>query len=194
MILYHYSVDSYKNGDKLFNDFKKQSRFAEPFLLALEKSEECFWSTFFSAMYFTRELCTLGIRKHENYVKDAVEGIFEYVRIQEFLENSVSRIGCVYYCENREMAISYLKADCIENGDFLPQQVKLLEVEVEDESICFYDQTFFNKAESIMERERELGKVIGLARRYYSLDRTDNPIIEVLSNGNNKILREIEIC
>ena len=83
MILYHYSVDSYKDGGELLNDFNKLRRFAEPFVFALEKGEDCFWSTFFSAMYYSRELCALGLRKRENYVKDSVEGVFEYVRRQK---------------------------------------------------------------------------------------------------------------
>ena len=37
MILYHYSVDSYQSGEKLINDFKKQYRFAEPFILSLQR-------------------------------------------------------------------------------------------------------------------------------------------------------------
>lgn len=193
MILYHYSVDSYQSGETLLSDFKKMYRFAEPFLLALEKGEECFWSTYFSAMSYSRELCALGLRKRENYLKDAIEGIFEYVRKQEFCDNSVSRIGCVYYCEKKEEAISYLKDDCIDSGEFTVQQVKLLEVEVENESVYRYDQSFFNQAEIIMETEKSLEKVFELARKYYSLDRTDTPMIEVLSAGKNRILREVAI-
>lgn len=193
MILYHYSVDSYQSGDTLYNDFNNLYRFAEPFLLALEKGEVCFWSTYFSAMSYSRELCALGLRKRENYVKDAIEGIFEYVRKHEFNGNSVSRIGCVYYCENQEEAIAYLKDDCLDSGDFTVQQVKLLEVEVADDSVYRYDQSFFNQAESIMETENALEKVIELARKYYSLERTDTPLIEVLSAGENRILREISI-
>jgi hypothetical protein len=193
MILYHYSVDSYQNGDMLFNDFKGQFRFAEPFLLALEKSEDCFWSTFFAVMSYSRELCALGLRKHENYLKDSVEAIFEYIRKNEFGGNSASRIECVYYCENREEAVAYLKADCIDNGDFTVQQVKLLEVEVADDSIYRYDQYFFNQAKEIMGTERNLKKIIALARNYYSMKRSEVPLIEVLSNGKNRILREISI-
>ena len=84
MILYHYSVDSYQDGGELINDFKKTFRFAEPFLLAIEKGENCFWSVYFAAMAYSRELCALGLRKHENYVKDAVEGIFEWIRRRQF--------------------------------------------------------------------------------------------------------------
>ena len=70
MILYHYSVNSYQSGDSLYNDYKNFYQFAEPFFLALQKGEECFWSTYFSAMYYSRELCTLGLRKYENYLKN----------------------------------------------------------------------------------------------------------------------------
>ncbi len=193
MILYHYSVDSYKHGDKLHNDFKKLHRFAEPFLLALEKGEICFWSTYFSAMSYSRELCALGLRKYENYTKDAAEGIFEYIRRREFGGHSVSRVGCVYYCESREEAIDYLKDDCLDSGDFSAEQVKLLEVEVADDSVYRYDQSFFNQAERIMEAERSLEKAFELARKYFSMERTDTPLIEILSAGENRILREIPI-
>lgn len=193
MILYHYSVDSYQNGDTLYNDFKKLYRFAEPFFLALEKGEDCFWSTYFSAMSYSRELCALGLRKRENYLKDAIEGIFEYIRQTEFHDNSVSRVGCVYYCETAEEAITYLRDDCIESGEFTVEQVKLLEVEVADDSVYQYDQSYFNQAEDIMEAERDLDKVKELARKYFSQERTEKPLIEILSDGENKILREIAL-
>ena len=193
MILYHYSVDSYQSGDSLYNDYKKLYRFAEPFLLALQKSAECFWSTYFSAMTYSRELCELGLRKRENYLKDAIEGIFEYVRQTEFGDDSVSRIGCVYYCETKEEAITYLNDDCIKSGEFTVAQVKLLEVEVQDDSVYRYDQSFYNQAECIMEMERDLSKVEELARKYFSQVKSENPLVEILSDGENKILREISL-
>ena len=39
MILYHYSVDSYRGGECLINDYKRGFRFAEPFLLALDAGD-----------------------------------------------------------------------------------------------------------------------------------------------------------
>ena len=193
MILCHYSVDSYKSGEKLFNDFKQQYRFAEPFILALQRNADCFWGTFFVAMAYSRELCALGLRKYENYTKDSVEGVFEYIRQKEFKDKSVSRIYCVYYCDQKEEAVAYLKNDCIDNGNFTLEQVKLLEVEVADESFYRYDQYFFNQAEMVMETVRGLNKVFDLARSYFSMDRSDNPIIEILSAGENKILRELPL-
>lgn len=193
MILYHYSVDSYNGDSYLINDYKNLYQYVEPFVLALEKGPECFWSTYFSTMSYSRELIALGLRKHENYIKDATEGVFEYVRQHEFLNNSVSRVKCVYYCDSAETAISYLKEDCINNGDFTLDKVKLLEVDVNDNSIYSYDQFFFNEAERIMENDRDLGKVIDLAREYFAEKRSNNPIIEFLSDGENEIIREIPI-
>jgi hypothetical protein len=66
-------------------------------------------------------------------------------------------------------------------------------VEVADDSIYRYDQCFFNQAKEIMGMERNLKKVIELARNYYSMKRSEVPLIEVLSNGENRILREIPI-
>jgi hypothetical protein len=44
-----------------------------------------------------------------------------------------------------------------------------------------------------MGMERDLKKVIALARNYYAMKRSEVPLIEVLSNGKNRVLREISI-
>ena len=193
MILYHYSVDSYKDAESLTNDYKKQYRLAEPYLLALEKGEDCFWSVYLSAMSYYRELCAMGLRKHENYIKDAVEALFEYVRINKFDGKPVSRIVCVYYCETKDEAMQYLKDDCIDNGDFTYDQVKLLEVEVDADRVYRYDQEFYNQAMDVMEESRDIKKVMSLAESYFAQDRSENPLIEVLSDGENKVIREIPL-
>jgi hypothetical protein len=44
-----------------------------------------------------------------------------------------------------------------------------------------------------MGTERNLKKIVALARNYYSMKRSEVPLIEVLSNGKNRILRETSI-
>ena len=193
MILYHYSVDSYRSGGELLNDFKNNYRFAEPFLLALERGGECFWSVYYAAMATSREVCALGLRKHENYVKDAAEAIFEWTRRHDFADCSASRIGCVYYCETAEEALAYLREDCIESGDFTYEQVKLLEVEVEESRVFRYDQSFYNRAVELLEQTRDLDAVIALAEAYFSGKRSDAPLIEILSDGKNRVVRELPL-
>lgn len=190
MKLYHYSVDSYRGAEHLTNDYKNNYQFAEPYILALRESREVFKAVFFAAMYMSREIKSLGLRKYENYLKDAVEGIFEYVKETEFPE-STSRLRCVYYCESVQEALSYVRDDCISDGLFSKEQVIILEVEVEDSSIRRYDQTYFNLASEAVEKN-DIDSVFAYARQYFSCRRSENPSIEIAADGNNMVLRKIE--
>lgn len=190
MKLYHYSVDSYKDGEKLINGYVDHYTFAEPFILALEKGMSVFMAVLFSTMYTSREIKDLKLRKYENYQKDAVEGIFEYVRQTEFKESSVSRLNCVYYCKTREEAIEYLKEDCLADGLFSKDRIKLLEVDVEDSRIRYYDQQYYNLSMDVIEKN-DIEAIIDNARSYYSEKRSYCPLIEIVSDGDNQIIKEI---
>lgn len=191
MRLFHYSVDSYKGGEALLNDYSKHYQFAEPYILALQKGRETFDSVFLSTMYLSREVYDLKLRKCLNYQKDAVEGIFEYVRQTEFPNESVSRLGCVYYCDTLEEAMAYMKDDCISNDLFTRDQIAILEVEVEDSRVRRYDQEYYNQAADAIEKN-DVDIVFELARSYFNENRTEHPLIEILSDGENHIVREIK--
>lgn len=190
MKLYHYSVDSYRDGESLINDYKNGYSYAEPFILALREGMDVFKTVYFSTMYMGRELIALKLRKYENYNKDAVEGIFEFVRETEFPEMP-SRIRCVYYCTSKEEMIAYANEDCIACGLFTKEQVKLLAVEVDAQRVREYDQAFYNNAMEEIEA-RNFDVVFDCARKYYSLKRTEKPLIEVVCDGKNKVLEELE--
>lgn len=190
MILYHYSVDSYNGAEHLINDYKNNYRFAEPYILALRKSREAFDAVFLSTMYMSREVNALGLRKYDNYRKDSVEGIFEYVRETEF-PDATSRLRCVYYCESEKEAMDYAKDDCIESGLFSKNQVALLKVEVEDSRISRYDQTFYNLALQVIENN-DVESVFEFARKYFSCQKSDEPLIEIVSDGDNRVLERIK--
>ena len=189
MKLYHYSVDSYQGAKHLTNDYKNNYQFAEPYILALRESREVFKAVFFATMYMSREVKALGLRKYENYQKDAVEGIFEYVRETEF-PNDTSRLRCVYYCESEQEALDYAQDDCFSNGLFTKEQVVLLEVEVEESRIRRYDQSFYNLASEAIERN-DIDSAFAYARLYFSCQRSNNPLIEVVADGDNRVLRSI---
>ena len=186
MKLYHYSVDSYQGAKHLTNDYKNSYPFAEPYILALRESREVFDAVFFATMYMSREVKALGLRKYENYQKDAVEGIFEYVRETEFSKDT-SRLRCVYYCENEQEAFAYAQEDCFADGLFTKDQVILLEVEVEDNSIRRYDQSYYNLALEAM-KEHKTDSVFTYARLYFSGQLSDNPLIEVVADGSSTSL------
>lgn len=189
MKLYHYSVDSYQGAKHLTNDYKNNYQFAEPYILALRESRDVFNAVFLATMYMSREIKALGLRKFENYQKDAVEGIFEYVRETEF-PNDTSRLRCVYYCESEQEALDYAQDDCFADGLFTKDQVVLLEVDVEDSSIRRYDQTFYNRALEAM-KDIKIDSIFTYARQYFSCQRSDKPLIEVVADGDNTVLREI---
>ena len=189
MKLYHYSVDSYKGAKHLTNDYKNNYQFAEPYILALRQSRATFDAVFFATMYMSREVKALDLRKYENFHKDAVEGIFEYVRETEF-PNDTSRLRCVYYCESRQEALDFAQDDCLSNGLFTKEQVVLLEVEVEESRIRRYDQSFYNLASEAIERN-DIDSVFSYARQYFSCQRSNNPLIEVVADGDNNVLRNI---
>ena len=191
MVLYHYSVDSYTGDASLVNDYGKHFRFTEPLLLALERGCETFYGAYYAAMYFSRELCDMKLRKYENYRKDAVEAIFEYVRRTKLPETSVSRQVCVYYCDSVEAAKKYMYDDCLADGNFTKEQVKLLRVEVDETRVRRYDQTFYNRAIAAAEKG-DIDAAFALAERYFSGERSDEPLIEILSDGENRVLGEVE--
>lgn len=187
MILFHYSVDSYTDSPSLTNDFAGHYKYAEPFLLALERGRAVFDAVFYSAMYASRDLVDLGLRKNENYRKDAVEGIFEYVRRTEFGGVPVSRLHCVYYCETMEEARKYAWDDALRDGGFTKEQVKLLTVETEESRAYAYDQQFYNAAKEAID-QNDIDAVFALARKYFALERTESPLIEILADGENRVL------
>lgn len=188
MRLYHYSVDSYCGDSSLINDFANHFQFAEPFLLALNEGMDVFKACYFSCMYLSREMQDLKLRKRENFRKDAVEAIFEFVRRKEFADDSCSRLCCVYYCDSKEEAISYAMEDCINCGDFTKEQVKLLEVEVDEKHVYRYDQMLYNKACKYM-KENQFSEVFAMARKYFAKERSNEPIIEILCDGENKVIK-----
>lgn len=187
MILYHYSVDSYHGDASLINDYANHYRFTEPLVLALEKGRAAFDAAYCALMYVSRELTALKLRKFENYRKDAVEAIFEYVRKTEF-PDAVGRQKCVYYCATAEEARRYAHDDCLDSGDFAPEQVQLLTVEAEDSRIRRYDQTFFNRAMEVIDRN-DIEAVFPLAQRYYSGEISETPLTEILCDGRNRVLK-----
>ena len=111
------------------------------------------------------------------------------MRETEFSEET-SRLRCVYYCESEKEAIDYAMDDCISSGLFTKDQVILLEVEVEESRVRRYDQTFFNRALEAIERN-DVDTVFVCARNYFSCQRSDSPLIELVADGDNSVLREI---
>ena len=189
MRLYHYSV-TYKGGESLINDYNNRYEDAEPFILALQNGKDTFLSTYFSSLYLERQIKELQLRHYENCQKDAAEAIFEFVRRTSYADE-ISRLKCVYYCEELDMAIKCAMEDWIDCGDKTKEEVKILSVEIDEKRMRKYDQTFFNNAYSAVERN-DFETAFANAKIYFSGAFTEQPIIEVLADGENRILEEIK--
>ncbi len=189
MRLYHYSV-TYKGGESLINDYNNRYKDAEPFILALQNGKDTFLSTYFSSLYLERQIKELQLRHYENCQKDAAEAIFEFVRRTSYADE-ISRLKCVYYCEELDMAIKCAMEDWIDCGDKTKEEVKILSVEIDEKRMRKYDQAFFNNAYSAVERN-DFETAFANAKIYFSGTFTEQPIIEVLADGENRILEEIK--
>ena len=58
MILYHMS-DTLKLGDEMTLDFKKTMSLAQPFVQALEQSEDCFYAMVLNGKYLRAQASTV---------------------------------------------------------------------------------------------------------------------------------------
>lgn len=188
MKYYHYSV-TYKGGASLVNDYNHRYQDAEPFLLALQNGKDTFLSTYYSALYLERQIKELQLRHYENCPKDTTEAIFEFVRRTSY-PNEISRIKCVYYCETLDAAIQCAREDWIDCGDKTKEEVKILSVEVDEKRVGKYDQTFFNDAYEAVQRN-DFETAFAKAQMYFSGALAAQPVIEVLSDGENHIMEEI---
>ena len=83
MKLYHMS-DTLKLGDEMALDFKKTTSLAQPFVQALEQSEDCFYAMVLNAKYLRAVLGKFQLWEWSDYVKWSVEGAFEFIRKTEF--------------------------------------------------------------------------------------------------------------
>ncbi len=81
--------------------------------------------------------------------------------------------------------------DRIDCGDKAKEEVKILSVEVDEKRMRKYEQTFFNNAYSAVERN-DFETAFDNAKMYFSGEFSCQPIIEVLSDGENRVLEEIK--
>ena len=190
--LYHYSVETFQVADdELVGDYKNQYLVYEPYIICLQNHKNLFEVMLYMARY--NQVCAenKGNRMFSYWVKDAAEAVFEYIRTTEFPEDSASRIKGIYYCESIEQAVKYLTEDCINTAGSKKDDVSLFEVELEKDMFYAYDQSFFNEAYEYIEKF-DVESAVQCARYYFSGNRKEKPLIEIISEERNKIVKRIE--
>ena len=160
MRLYHMS-DTLKLGDEMVLDFKNTMSLAQPFVQALEQSEDCFYAMVLNGKYLRAVLGKFKLWEWTDYVKWSVEGAFEYIRKTEF-PDCVSRIRCNYFYDNLDAC-------------------KIL---------YDYDWGQASEEERMDERE-DVKTVLACARRYFAGEQTANPVWEIMSDKPAKAVKDI---
>lgn len=189
MKLYHMS-DTLQLGDTMQPDFKRTMRLAEPFIQALEKSEDCFYAMVLNGKYLRAVLGKFKLWEWSDYIKWSVEGAFEYIRKTEF-PNCCSRIQCNYFYDNLEDCKTLYEFDWGQASQEERDQIHLFEMELEAETVEKRDMRVYDEAYTAMEEREDVETVLECARRYFAGDQTDNPVWEITSEKPAKAVKDI---
>ncbi|MBQ7875204.1 MAG: hypothetical protein IJ306_08635 [Oscillospiraceae bacterium] len=193
MILYHIS-DTLKLGETMAQDYKNNFELVVPFVQALEKSEDCFFGMLLNAKFLKSVLGKFGLRDMQtNYVKWATEGIFEYIRKTEFPE-SYSRLLSNYFYDNlsdikRLYEVDWNMKEKPERFDF-----HVYEIDLDDEHPQKRDMLLFDEAFDAMWDNDDFQTAVCCARKYFSGEKTIEPVWEIMSDKTAKAVKDLTAC
>ncbi len=189
MKVYHMS-DTLKLGDCMKPDFKNTMALAQPFVQALEKSEDCFYAMVLNAKYTRAVLGKFKLWEWSDYVKWSVEGAFEYIRKTEF-PDCCSRIQCNYFYDNLEACKTLYAFDWGQASEEERNAIHLFEMELDAEAVEKRDMRVYDEAYDAMEENEDVRTVLHCARRYFAGEQTDDPVWEIMSIAPAKAIKDI---
>lgn len=120
------------------------------------------------------------LRYWADYAKWATEGLFEYIRKNEYPQ-CVSRLHCNYFCAGLDDCIRMFEEDWGEEDEEDRQKVHLFEVEVAQDAPEMRDIFFFDAAYDAIHEKQDIDAAIGFARTYFAGERSEKPNLELLS-------------
>lgn len=161
MKLYHMS-DTLKLGDEMALDFKKTTSLAQPFVQALEQSEDCFYAMVLNAKYLRAVLGKFQLWEWSDYVKWSVEGAFEFIRKTEF-PHCASRIHCKYFYDSLEACKILYEYDWGNASEEERSQIHLFEMEVDAEAVETRDMRVYDEAYDAMFEREDVAAVLAPA-------------------------------
>ena len=190
MIVFHMS-NTLKPGMSFSSDYQNASHLAMPFVQALEQSHDCFAALFLSAKYTWAVLDKFGMNStFTDYSKWATEGVFEYVRKNEYPECCSRLTGNFFYDDqtNQDDLFDYVWGSCEDPHE--KESVKFYAIELDDSHPSKHDMLWFDEAYDLMEDPTAIDKVITIARKYFSGAATEHPLWELLSDKQATVLKE----
>lgn len=190
MIVYHMS-DTLKAGAELTGNYKKYWELTEPFVQALERGRECFYGAYFAAKFMGEALDRFGMADMQtDQVKWAAEGIFEFVRRREF-PDCCCRLRSNYYFDDLDACRELYELDWGRASQEERAKIRLFEVELSAGTVTSHDMRFFDLAyDGIRERD-DMENAFRCARSYFSGERTEHSVMELLSDRRAVALRDV---
>lgn len=189
MALYHMS-DTLKLGDVMTTDFKDSTSLAQPFVQALEQSEDCFYAMVLNGKYLRAVLGKFNLWEWSDYIKWSVEGAFEFIRKTEF-PHCVSRLKCNYFYDKLECCKVLYDYDWGQESEEEQNKIHLFEMEADTVALDKRDMMIYDEAYNAMEANEDVKNVLSCARRYFSGDCSENPVWELLSDHPAKAVKDI---
>lgn len=189
MKLYHMS-DTLKLGDEMALDFKKTMSLAQPFVQALEKSEDCFYAMVLNGKYLRAVLGKFRLWEWSDYVKWSVEGAFEFIRKTEF-PDCVSRLRCNYFYDDLNDCRTLYEYDWGKASEEERAQIHLYEIELDADTVQRRDMRVYDEAYDAMYDHDDVQTVLACARRYFAGEQTAQPVWELMSDRPARAVRDI---
>ena len=180
MKLFHMS-QTLQLGDSLKPDYDKTTDLCQPFVQALERSEDCFYGMVLNGKYMCAVLRKFRLREWSNYAKWATEGAFEYIRQKEF-PSSYSRLKSNYFYDDLPSCKKLYEYDWGGDSEEAQEKVHLFEVDVEDIAPQRRDMNIYDEAYNAMSDKQDVSLVLSCARRYFAGEHTADPVWEILSD------------
>lgn len=183
--------DTLPLGAALTPDYKGSMELVEPFVQALERSEDCFYAMLFNAKYLRAVLGKFGQKSMAtNYAKWAAEGVLEYIRRREFPDCCCRITGHYFFAEIEScralFALDWGGAPAEERS-----RIRLYEVELEDDAPQKRDMRMYDEAFDALWDANDLPTALDRARRYFRGEATAAPIWELLSDKPAVAVRDL---
>lgn len=190
MKVYHMS-DTLRLGETLSPDHKENRALAEPFVQALGRGTDCFYAMLYSAKYTKAVLQKFGqMDMQTDFVKWAVEGIFEFVRRREFPE-CCGRFAGGYFFGTLEECAALFANDWGSASQEERAGIRLFEMELDEETPARRDMRLFDDAYDDFWENEDLDVAVAYARRYFSGGQSEQPMWEIVSAAKAKAVRDL---
>ena len=172
MKVYHMS-QTLQLGDTLKAGYKRNTERCNSFIDALERSES----------YLQTKIAEINVQGDEwrEYVKWCVEGIFEFVRKNEF-SFLPCRLDCCYYFDSLDYFKPLYEAGWAQEPEAERAKIRLFEIDLNEDNPIRCDMCIFDEAYDIMLESKNITAVLDCARKYFSGQPSATPIWEIMSD------------